>query len=196
MNLKLKFLLYVSILSNFSGNLFGPIYALFVLGIGGNVLIASSAWAVFKIVESSLTIFFGKLEDLKQNKEKFMFYGFLILTITNFLFIFIKTPILLYLLQVLFGIGMAMVNPAWEALYSLSLDKGKESSEWSYWNASVGFSIALAAFLGGLIVTYYGFKTLFIIMALFHLISAFIAYSLIKKSFTKKWKNKIKRKIN
>ncbi len=181
MNLKLKLLLYASVFSNFSGQLLGPIYALFVQNLGGNVLIAGISWAVFKFVESILTIFFGKLEDIKHNKEKFMFYGFIILTITNFLFIFIKTPLHLYLLQALFGIGMAIVNPAWEALYSLTLDKGKEGSEWSYWNASIGIGMAIAAVVGGIIVNYYGFSLLFFIMTFFHLVSTLISYSLIKK---------------
>lgn len=181
MNLKLKLLLYASIFSNFSGQLLGPIYALFVADLGGSIVTVGLSWAVFKIVQSLLTIFFGKIEDIKHNKEKFMFYGFIILTITNLLFIFIETPLHLYLLQALFGIGMAIVNPAWEALYSLTLDKGRESSEWSYWNASIGFSMGIAALIGGLIVNNYGFSVLFILMATFHLASALVSYSLIKK---------------
>ena len=77
---------------------------------------------------------------------------------------------------------VAIVAPAWEALYSLALDKGKESSEWSYWNMGTGLAISIAAFLGGMIVSYFGFKLLFIIMAAFHLISAVIAARLLRNS--------------
>ena len=113
--------------------------------------------------------------------EKMVFLGYLILTIGNLLFLFIDKSIHLYLVQALMGVGVAIVFPAWEALYSLALDKGKESSEWSYWNAGTGLSVAIAALTGGLIVTYSSFKILFIVMALFHFISALIAMSLLKK---------------
>ncbi len=181
MNLKLKLLLYASVFGNFSSGLLGPIYALFVQNIGGNVLTASISFAIYTITFALLTTFIGKLEDTKFNKEKMIFIGYLILTIGNLFFLFIEKEFHLYLVQVLMGIGVSVVNPAWEALYSLALDKGKESSEWSYWNAGAGLSVALAALAGGLIVKYYSFNLLFIIMALFHLISALVTIFLLKK---------------
>ncbi len=181
MNLKIKLLLYASVFGNFSSGLLGPIYALFVEKIGGNVLVASTSFAIYTIVFSFLTTFIGKLEDNKFNKEKMVFVGYLILTLGNLLFLFIDKSLHLYLIQALMGIGVAIVSPAWEALYSLALDKGKESSEWSYWNAGTGLSVAIAALTGGLIVTYFSFKILFIVMALFHFISTLVAMSLLKK---------------
>jgi len=182
MNIKLKLLLSASIVGNFSAGLLGPIYALFVKEINGDLLVVSVSFAIYTLVFALLSTFMGKLEDKKFNKEEMVFLGYLISCIGNLLFLFIKTPLHLYLVQALMGIGVAIVTPAWEALYSLALDKGKESSEWSYWNAGTGLSVSLAAIFGGLIVTYYGFKTLFVIMASFHLISTFISFRLLNKN--------------
>lgn len=181
MNIRIKILLYASVISNFSSGLLGPIYALFVESIGGNILVASTSWAIYTLVYALLATFMGRLEDIKFSKEKMVFIGYLILTIANLLLLFVNKSIHLYLLQVLMGIGVAIVTPAWEALYSIALDKGKESSEWGYWNAGAGIAVSIAALMGGLIVTYYGFKVLFVVMATFHLISTFVAFSLIKK---------------
>lgn len=180
MNLRLKLLLYASVFGNFSSALLGPIYALFVQSINGSVIIASTSFAIYTLVFALVTTFMGKLEDSKFNKEKMVFLGYLILTIGNLLFIFVQKSLDLYLLQALMGIGVAIVTPAWEALYSLALDKGKESSEWGYWNTAIGIAAALSSIAGGIIVSYYGFKILFILMALFHLISTVIAISLLK----------------
>ncbi|MEK6834881.1 MAG: MFS transporter [Nanoarchaeota archaeon] len=181
MNIKLKLLLYASVFGNFSSALLGPIYALFVLGINGSIIIASISYAIYTFVFALLTTFMGRLEDSRFNKEKMVFLGYLILCISNLLFIFIQKATDLYLLQALMGIGVAIVTPAWEALYSLALDKGKESSEWGYWNASIGIAASVAALLGGFIVNYYGFKTLFVMMSIFHFISALISASLLKE---------------
>jgi len=182
MNIKLKLLLSASVVGNFSAGLLGPIYALFVQEINGNIMVASISYAIYTLMFASLTTFMGKLEDKKFNKEEMVFIGYLILCIGNLLFLFIKGPLHLYLVQALMGIGVAIVTPAWEALYSLALDKGKESSEWSYWNSGAGLAVAFASLLGGIIVSYYGFKTLFVIMALFHLASTVIAFNLLKKN--------------
>src|SRR3989344_1734008 len=143
-------------------------------------MVASISFAIYTAVFALLTTFIGKLEDTKFNKEETVFIGYLILIIGNLLFLFVQRALHLYLVQILMGIGVAIVAPAWEALYSLALDKGKESSEWGYWNMGTGLSVSIAAFVGGIIVNYFGFKALFVIMAIFHLISSVIAASLLK----------------
>jgi MFS family permease len=181
MNIKLKLLLYASVFGNFSSALLGPIYALFVLSLKENILVASTSYAIYTLVYALLTTLMGKLEDTKFNKEKMVFLGYLILMIGNLLMLLVQKSLDLYLVQTLMGIGVAIITPAWEALYSLALDKGKESSEWAYWNASIGIAASIAALLGGVIVNYYSFKTLFVIMASFHFISTLVAASLLKK---------------
>jgi len=181
MNVKLKLLLYASVFGNFSSALLGPIYALFVQSINENIIVASTSFAIYTFIYALLTTLMGKLEDTRVNKEKMVFLGYLILMIGNLLFLFVQKALDLYLVQALMGVGVAIISPAWEALYSLGLDKGKESSEWAYWNACVGIAASVAALLGGVIVSYYGFKILFVMMASFHFISTLVAVSLLKK---------------
>ena len=184
MNLRLKLLLYSSVFGNFSSALLGPIYALFIQNIGENILVASISYGLYTLVYALFTTFMGKLEDSKFNKEKMVFIGYFILTIGNLLLTLVRGAAELYLIQALMGIGAAIVAPAWEALYSLALEKGKESSEWSYWNASIGIAASIGALLGGIVVNFYGFKVLFFIMASAHFIGSIVALSMLKRNTT------------
>jgi len=65
-----KILLFSSIVHTFSLGLLGPIYAVFVQGIGGNILSASSAWAIYSVTIGILTIVFGKFEEKLVNLGK------------------------------------------------------------------------------------------------------------------------------
>jgi MFS family permease len=177
--------MYASVFGNFSSSLLGPIYALFVRDFGGSAIVASISFAIYTIVYAVLTTIMGKLEDKKFSKEKMVFIGYLILTISNLLYLFVQKALDLYLVQALMGVGVAIINPAWEALYSLALDKGKESSEWGYWNTAIGIAASLAAIIGGFIVTHYGFKLLFILMAVFHFTATIVASFLLKKDLNK-----------
>ena len=54
----------MSFLYGAGAGLLAPIYALYVENIGGNIVDAGIAWAIFSISMGVLLIVFGKLENL------------------------------------------------------------------------------------------------------------------------------------
>jgi MFS family permease len=164
MHKAIKILIGASIFFNFSAGLFGPIYAIFVERIGGDILTASTAWAAYSIVIGFLIMVFGKMED-RLNRRKMVILGYFMSAMGTSGYLFVSSPIHLYVVQIFLGIATAVLNPAWNAIFSTSLDKHRESSEWAYWEGAIRIDAGIAAVIGGAIATFFGFRTLFILMA-------------------------------
>ncbi len=173
-----------SIIANFAAGLFNPLYAIFVERIGGDILSASGAYAVFAVSTGILIMILGRLEDHRFKKEKMVFLGYFTLALGNLSYYFVYNPSQLFFTQALIGIGIAFIEPAWDAIYSKSIDRGKESSEWSLWAGGINIMLGLGAVAGGIFVSFFGFRLLFAGMFLLDTISAFIAMRLLEESRT------------
>ncbi|MBI2430610.1 MAG: MFS transporter [Candidatus Levybacteria bacterium] len=69
------------------------------------------------------------------------------------------------------GVGLGLATPAKNSLFSVHLDKNKESTEWSLADGAQFTCIALATALGGFIANTFGFQVLFLIAAIINLIA-------------------------
>jgi MFS family permease len=181
MHKAIKILILASIFFNLSVGLFGPIYAIFVEKIRGGILSASAAIALYNILFGVLKIFFGRLEDIHFDKRKMITLGYLLNALGFAGYALVQNPLQLFLIQIALGTGDAIKNPAWEAIFSKSLDRGRESSEWAYWGGSTAIIYGIASIIGGNIAMFFGFRTLFVIMAIITLISAIISSLLFRK---------------
>jgi DHA2 family methylenomycin A resistance protein-like MFS transporter len=152
-------------LISISLGLLGPIYALFVTDIGGDVLNASWAYAVYMASAGVVTYILGKWEDHYNHKEKFIFVGYLVLSMGCLSYLFVASQAMLLFTQALLGLGIAIAAPSFDALYALHTTKHKEASEWAMWESLNNIVLAVSAVLGGYIVSLYGFDSLFIVMA-------------------------------
>lgn len=166
MNKKIKLLLTLDGFRIFSLGLLGPIYAIYVEKIGGDVLDAGTAFALYSIVLGVFAILVGKLGDRLKNQAALLFTGYSLLTVGFFGYLFVESPLHLMFVQVILGIGGAFAAPIFDGVFSANLDKGKYDSEWANWEAVNYIVTGVAAIVGSLIVTYYGFNTLFVIMGL------------------------------
>lgn len=180
MRAAIKTLLVASMMSTFAFGLLGPIYAIYVGEIGGDILDTSGSWAIYMFVTGVLIIFMGKIEDSKLNKPLMIVLGYFISAMAALGYIYVQTPAQLFIVQFALGVATATMTPAWDAIYSRSLDKGKEGFEWSLWEGGTNIFAALAAIAGGLIVTFASFHTLFIIMFVLSMTSAFVSIHLFK----------------
>jgi MFS family permease len=180
MHKAIKILIGASIFFNFSAGLFGPIYAIFVERIGGDIMTASSAWAIYSVIIGILILFFGKWED-RLNKRKMVILGYSLSAIGTAGYIFVQQPFHLFVVQAILGISAAINNPAWNAIFSTSLDKHRESSEWAYWEGAVRIDAGIAAVVCGTIATIFGFRVLFILMAATSAVSALISTLFLRK---------------
>ena len=187
----LKILLWSSVFINLSAGLFGPIYAIFVEQIGGDLLTAGGAYAGFSIALGVLVYFLGKWEDKIKHQENLVIWGRFLTLIATGGYLLIKAPWHLFIVQITLGIAQALTTPAFDSLYSKNLQKGKFASQWGSWEALTSVTIGIAAILGGLIAEEFGFKTLFVIMTLIALIALIISL-LLRKDFKKVLKGEIK----
>lgn len=180
----LKILLWSSVFLNLSAGLFGPIYAIFVEQIGGDLLTAGGAYAGFSISLGVLVYFLGKWEDKIKHQENLVIWGRFLTLIGTAGYLLIKAPIHLFGVQITLGIAQALTIPAFDSLYSKNLQKGKFASQWGSWEGMTSIVIGIAAILGAWIANKFGFKILFIIMTFIALVALIISLML-RKDFKK-----------
>ena len=147
---------------------FGPVFAIFLTDKikGGNAEVVGFSVAVYWLVKSVFQLPIAKFLD-KTDGEKDDFYalfaGYLVASVSVFLFIFAEIPLHIYLIQALFGIAMAVAVPAWYGIFTRHVDRDKTSFEWSLESVfSVGAATAASGAIGGIVVTKFGFDILFI----------------------------------
>lgn len=179
----LKVLLLADFFMMFAIGMLTPIYAIFVKEIGGDILAASGAWAIFTFTCGILIFIIGRWEDRVQHLEKMVFLGYMLRCFTFIGYFFVANKFHLFGVQVLLGIGAAMTLPAYDSLYSKLLSKGHYASEWGAWEGMDKIVAGVAAIVGGLIASYFGFRVLFLVMFFSSLVGLFISAKLFSKGF-------------
>jgi MFS family permease len=181
MNIKLNKIvkyLVVSDLVFYTGwGLISPIFAIFLLDsiIGGSAFVVGMSAAVNLVVRSLLRIPFGIYADKNQKiAYHLMIWGLLFSAVVPIGYIYSKTPMQVYLLQAILGAALAMSTSGWTTIFSRHMDQGKESTEWGVDAVAVGLGPGIAAAVGGLAVTYFGFNTVFIAVTFMGLIGVFM----------------------
>lgn len=164
-----------------AGGLIAPIYAIFVEEIGGDLLAAGTAYAAFSISAGLLLFFISRWEDHVKHKERLVVGGWLLSCIGYLGYIFVENPLQLVLVQVVFGIGTAVCNPAFDGIYSKNLDRGHFVSEWGMWESMSFIVTAIGALIGSYVASLFGFRILFMFMFGFSLIGLLVSFRLLKK---------------
>lgn len=180
----LSLLLKASALTILAGAMFGPIYAVFVQEIGGNLLTAGSAYAVFAIVTGVLIFAISRWEDHVKHKEFLIIFGYGLGCLGFLGYILITEPIHLFIVQIIFGIAGAVGTPAFDGMYSKFLERGKFVSEWGLWESMFYIISAIGALTGGFIAENFGFRFLFGIMLVIALIGFFVSLLLHFEKYT------------
>ncbi|MBX4198296.1 MFS transporter [Candidatus Parcubacteria bacterium] len=172
-NKALRTLYFYNAIFVLAGSLFGPLYAVYIEKIGGNVFIISVSWALFLISSTLFTYVISKFGDTVREKEYLLMAGFLLRGVVWILYIFVGNLWFLMVLQVLLGLGEALGSPSFDSLVAKHLDKGRFVEEYADMKIIFNLSAGLAAIIGGALVAKFGFPTLFIIMAVLALICFF-----------------------
>jgi len=155
-----------------------PVYAVFVEKIGGDLLTAGGAYAIFMGVTGILIILISKWEDRFKHLEKLVVLGFCIKVVGFTGYVFVSKPVHLFIVQIILGFGEAVSLPAHDGLYSGLLDKGKYASEWGMYDALWYITAAVAGIIGGAIAQYLGFQMLFFFMIVVSLAGLFVSLRL------------------
>jgi len=180
-NKAIKILLVTNGLILIAGAMLGPIYALFVEKIGGDLLDASSAFGVFALAAGITTLISARYSDKLKENELILVWGYGIMGLGFLGYTLVNSIWALLIVQVIIGLGEAIYVPAFDAVYSKHLDGKKCGREWGAWEATNYFTMALGAVTGGLLVTNLGFNTIFIIMGFLCFASAIYIFLLPRK---------------
>ena len=179
-NRPLSVLLITNSMILIAGGLLGPIYALFVEEVGGDILDAGIAGSIFAFVAGITVLLAGKYSDTAKRPDLIVSFGYCVMGLGYLSYMLVGSIYQLFLVQVIIGFGEAMYLPSFDALYSRHLDGDKEGSQWGAWEAMNYFAMAIGAIFGGFVAHQYGFTSLFVIMALLCFISALYTQSLHK----------------
>lgn len=163
----------------FGSGLYGPIYAIFVQGIGGDIFEVGIAWAIFLIAMATLELPFGRLID-RYGQKAFLAPCYLIAAAAIFGYIFVQDTIQLFFIQLVMGIAFAMGDPAWDAWFSNSIPKGKMGFDWALYHTTTGYGQGAAAIVGGAIAQFIGFNYMFMLGGILA-VSSFFIVMLIKR---------------
>lgn len=171
MDKRAKILLYSSNMWFLGEGMLGPLFAVFTERIGGDIFDITWAWATYLIATGIFYILVGKTTDKYFNKTRTMVLGFTLNTLFTFSYLFVSSSWHLFIIQIGLGLASAMATPTWYALYAKYEDKKHDGLQWGLAGGEANIITGIAVIMGGLVVSYFSFTTLFIIMGVIQAIA-------------------------
>jgi len=186
MNRTLK-LLTISDIFIFSGfGLISPILAIFIKDnlIGGTILAAGIASAIFLITQSLLQLLFAYKFNPK-DRLWMIWVGTAFIALVPFGYIFSTHFYHIYIIQFMYGIGAAFAYPSWSSLFTSNLERGRRGFQSSIYSSSVGIGTAATAGIGAWLAMKTSFQLVFVITGIFSIIGLIILFKLDRKVLRK-----------
>lgn len=171
---KSQYILLANYLYMSGVGLLSPIYALFVLDIGGNGFIAGASWSLYLITAGLFMLLFSKQEDISKNARPFLVGGYAVAAMSTFMYLLVSSIPQLFLLQIVHAIGIGILTPSLRAAYAGAQDKTRQAHEWALFDGGIFILQGVAALIGGTLLVTLGFTTLFVFMGIIQLISAIV----------------------
>jgi MFS transporter, DHA1 family, multidrug resistance protein len=144
-----------------------PIAALFVANEipGGNIQIAATGYSVHLTTRVIFELLSGKYLSKTNDRRKLYAacVGIIFTSIALFSFAFTNSVTLMLISYTLAGIGFGIGSPAKNALFSMHMDKDKETAEWGIADGVTFICNAAATAVGGYLAMQFGFHVLFFI---------------------------------
>jgi MFS family permease len=168
-------LLKISFLTTFAESMLVPMYALFTERVGGSILDAGIAYALFSIATGVVIAVVGTREIFVRHTRFFMIAGFLGAMACDISYIFVQNKWQLFAAQVVAGLASGLIEPAWDSLFSDDIEEAS-ARHWSIWAGGAHLFGGVAALVGGIIVAVSSFTVLFISMAAIDLMAVFLAW--------------------
>lgn len=189
-NKTIKTLIFSDFLLQSGWGLIGPIFAIFITQQikGGNVATVGFIVATFWLTKSITQPFIAHFLDLKKGEKddfNFLIKGMYLANLIPLGYFFSTQIWHIFLLEIIRGLAMACVVPAWAGIFTRHIDKGWEAFSWSLESTAIGFAAAFAAAFGGVLAAFLGFKIVFIGVSVLGLISSTILLSIKNQIFSK-----------
>jgi len=174
-NKSIKILMASEVAIGSASCIISPVFAVFILDSieGGTIEMAGTAVAISLVVKSIIRVPLAYYLD--KSVEGFAEYyslvlGFLLFALLQFMYLFARLPIHIYILQAIYGLAVALAYTPWYGFFSKKLDRHHEDYEWSINLSLGGLGGALASYLGGFIAQRYGFSPIFVISGIIMLV--------------------------
>ena len=159
-----RLLLKISFLVTFAEAMLVPIYAAFAEKVGGSILDAGIAFAVFSMATGGAVALIGTRSWFQHHIRTFLMLGFVISAACDISYIFVSNKWELFGAQVIAGFATGLIEPTWDSLFTDDIEHSS-AKHWSIWAGGTHLTTGVAALLGGLIVAKGSFTILFATMA-------------------------------
>lgn len=126
---------------------------------------AGIAIGIYWLTRSVLQIPIANYLD-KNHGEKDDYYalisGTLLTSLVPLGYIFASLVWHVYVLQIVYALGMAFVIPSWAGIFTRHIDKGREALSWSVDSSAFSIGTGISGIVGGVVAKNFGFIPLFI----------------------------------
>lgn len=167
-NSVVRYLVLGDFFVNAGFSVFAPVMAIFITRqiAGGTIEVVGFGAAIVQIAKIIVELPLSRILD-KNHGEYDDFYslilGSALIAAVPFLYLLATQVIHIYIIEAIYGVGIAFTIPPWYAIFSRHLDKLQESFEWTLDSVSIGLAAAGAAAFGGILAQHFGFHFVFII---------------------------------
>jgi MFS family permease len=117
----------------------------------------------------------GTRPYFQQHVKSFLVLGFLVSACCDISYIFVQNRWQLFAAQVVAGLATGLIEPAWDALFTDDIEESS-AKHWSIWAGGTHLVAGAAALVGGVVVAYFSFKTLFLTMGLIDMTATVLAW--------------------
>ena len=181
MNRTMKLLLLSDIFVLTGFGLIQPILAIYINdgGVtGGTMLTAGIASALFLFTKSMVQLPFGHYVDKQSSKSKWLILGTLLMAAVPIIYLSANSIYHIYLAELIYGLGSGLAYPTWLGLWSINLDRGKESFQWSIYHTTTGVGAAATGAGGAAMASQVGFSATFLLAGLLCIVGCLVLFVL------------------
>lgn len=171
-----RVLLKISFLTTFAESMLVPMYSAFTEKLGGSILDAGIAFAVFSMATGLLIALIGTRPWFHLHVRACLMIGFLVSAACDIGYIFVANKWELFFVQILAGLATGMIEPAWDSLFTDDMEHSS-AKHWSVWAGGSHLVAGVAALIGGLVVAYASFTVLFVAMSAIDAAAFAVAWS-------------------
>lgn len=182
-NVVIKFLIINDLFFTSAWGLLAPIFAIFILNdiVAGDVAkgaqVAGFTAFIYWTVKSFLQIPISRYLDRNHGERDdfwFMVAGLFLASMAPFGFLISFLPWHIYGFQVLHALGMALVIPSWNAIFTRHMDKDRVAFEWAMDSTCIGLGAGITGGVGGIMASLWGFEVILVIVGTSTLFSSFL----------------------
>ena len=166
-------------------SVFAPVVAIFITHqiVGGTIEAIGFGAAIVQLCKITVEIPLSKVLDRNHGEyDDFwaLMIGSALVAIVPFLYLLATSMIHIYIIEAIYGVGIAFTVPPWYAIFTRHIDKLQASFEWTLDSVSIGLAAAGAAALGGVLAQKYGFNFVFITGGVFAIVGGILQIAIFK----------------